>query len=212
MDIDEDDGYSDDDLDALPHEDFDELQQDAIRSTQQLAPQRRPAHPRETRSPNALPEGLGENLRHLSVDAQPLYNESLALPDYPNQPSSDYGEFDDEMLDGEIFDAGEVSGTSAIKESRAAAVPVGEATQREIWRQQRYAIPQYPINERPPWSNARSDSKPGASIRKRPAVRSATLPIEAPDPAPEIQTDVAALQAQLQEVCKESCCASGFGF
>lgn len=93
--IEEDDGYSDDDLDALPVHDFHELQQDAIRSTQQprvLEQGQRPYVSHES-VVNNRPRGSGKS----SVNANGN--------SYSHQPSSDYGDFDDEMLDGEIFDA-----------------------------------------------------------------------------------------------------------
>lgn len=125
----EDDGYSDEDLDALPVHAFQELQQDAIRSTQQ--PQ---VHGQGQRSYPAL--NVVANGR-LGTSKQP----SIAANgnNYSHQPSSDYGDFDDEMLDGEIFDATEQQ--SILLEESKPQKAVDEIDYREPWIQQEYGGP-----------------------------------------------------------------------
>ena len=90
--IEEDDGYSDDDLDELPVHDFHELQQEAIRSTQQ---------PQSVVHPHSNYNATG-NTRQTARDELSVDDNGTS---YRHQPSSDYGDFDDEMLDGEIFEA-----------------------------------------------------------------------------------------------------------
>ncbi|KAL8832571.1 MAG: hypothetical protein Q9191_000195 [Dirinaria sp. TL-2023a] len=126
--IEEDDGYSDDDLDALQLHDFQELQQDAIRSTQQPRPPRQIQSPYATRGTN-LKDRLG-GLEQISVHG------NGGAASFSHQPSSDYGDFDDEMLDGQIFDAGEEP--TILPDTHHTLKPIGESTQREQWRQQRY--------------------------------------------------------------------------
>ena len=102
--VDEGDGYSDDDLDALPADAFQELQQNAIRSTQQ----------QDHNEPRNLPLGPGQGLSgngdsrrgigNLGASGNAFYK--TTSPVHPQQASSDYGDFDD-LLDGEIFDAAE---------------------------------------------------------------------------------------------------------
>ena len=93
--IEEDDGYSDDDLDELPVHDFHELQQEAIRSTQQPQSVGRSFHPHSNYNATG-------NTRQTARDEPSVDDNGTS---YPHEPSSDYGDFDDEMLDGEIFDA-----------------------------------------------------------------------------------------------------------
>lgn len=126
--IDEDDGYSDDDLDDLPVQDFHELQQDAIRTTQQPRPLRQIQSPYANRG-KTITSRLG-GLDKLSTPSNGGVNS------FSGQPSSDYGDFDEEMLEGQIFDAGEEP--SILQDASHTLKPVGESTQREQWRQQRY--------------------------------------------------------------------------
>jgi len=125
----EDDGYSDDDLDTLPVHAFQELQQDAIRSTQQ-------------------PQVHGQG-RKPYPGLEVVANGSLGIPEQPSivangnnyshQPSSDYGDFDDEMLDGEIFDATEQQ-SILLRENDSLGV-ADESAYREPWMQQEYGGP-----------------------------------------------------------------------
>jgi len=121
--IEEDDGYSDDDLDALPIHAFQELQQDAIRSTQQ---------------PRVCGQGQKSNPSLKAVRAgaseQPLIEANGK--NYSHEPSSDYGDFDDEMLDGEIFDASEQQSILPAKNSTLRVAD--ESVLGEPWMQQDY--------------------------------------------------------------------------
>ncbi|KAI4095786.1 MAG: hypothetical protein LQ339_007149 [Xanthoria mediterranea] len=133
------DDYSDDDLDALPDSTFRELQHNALESTQQAARGKPPVLPATTRSLKKTPAALAQGLERLS--SFPSQRES----DFPHLPSSDYGDLDDDMLDGEIYDTAQEPGANAIQASRAASLPVaGESTQREQWRAQRCgALPKH---------------------------------------------------------------------
>lgn len=140
--VEEGDGYSDDDLDALPTDAFQELQENAIRSTQHIR--------------SYDPPGSPQNASHVSVQTADLTNEfpnpikgisNSGQPDPhgqndPHQASSDYGDFDSEMLDGEIFDAAEEPMVITGREGGVVGRPVGESTQREQWRQSRFGPPQ----------------------------------------------------------------------
>lgn len=121
------DGYSDEDLDALPVNTLDKLQEDAFRSTQQ---------PRRE-VPRELQRQQAQLSTHIAKDPSgPITALDAAQHTRsPHQPSSDYGDFDDEMLDGEIFDGAESSTTAYLPQSPGV---MGESTQRERWRQQRY--------------------------------------------------------------------------
>ena len=129
-DTDEDDGYSDDELDALAPDAFLELQQDALRSTQRPNPHAQGS----THRPGVL--GLTEGFDHVNI-SQPNANGH----DYPVHPSSDYGDLDEEMLDGEILDAGTQPAITGQRGNAPAPRLVSENTQREQWRQQRYGDP-----------------------------------------------------------------------
>lgn len=192
MDVDDEDGYSDDDLDALPHDEFSELQNYAIRSTQQTSLETRFAA-----STNNAVRSEERNLRIPSVAANSTSKRTGAIQDYSNQPSSDYGDFDEEMPDGEILDTAEEPGTNAIKESRAATLPVGEATQREQWRQQRYARPQYQQIQEPSLPHMGKDVQAMAQDQRhgKDNVDSPGLGSQ-----PNSQADVVSLRLQLQEV------------
>ncbi|KAI4279117.1 MAG: hypothetical protein L6R35_006064 [Caloplaca aegaea] len=140
MDVDEDDGYSDDDLDALPDDTFRRLQEHAITSTQHAARDNHTSFLPAPRSQGKAPAALTGGLERLSVANGLGPQDDLA---FPQHPSSDYGDLDDEMLDGDIYDAAEEPGINAIQASKTANLPHAESTQREPWRQQRYAIPQF---------------------------------------------------------------------
>lgn len=119
------DPYSDDDLDAI-------LSQ---------VPGRPDPNPRLPiyKSPHR-PIGYQLNVAHASLPSPP----GAALGGRLNsthEPSSDYGDFDDEMLDGEIFDAAETPFVPAVVQPKEHYNNAGESTQREQWRQQRYGNP-----------------------------------------------------------------------
>ena len=199
----EDEGYSDDDLDALPDHTFHELQEKAFSSTQQ--PTARPQLPALRQPPRHDAPALADGLGRLAVAGASAHagNSHDFQP-----PSSDYGDFDDEMLDGEIFDAAELPNLAARYDTRAIDERVGESTQREHWRQQRYGLPP---NSRTPEQHTRQQRATRISASNL-AVPNAkfndvqfSLPVrnEARDSIPEpVQsvTDVEELQAQVQKV------------
>ena len=116
------DPYSDDDLDAI-------LSQVPGR------PDPNPQLP-SYKSPHR-PVGYPLNAAHASLPIPP----GAALGGRQNgghEPSSDYGDFDDEMLDGEIFDAAETPFVPAVIQPKEHRTNAGKSTQREPWRQQRY--------------------------------------------------------------------------
>lgn len=131
-----DEGYNDEDLDALPDHAFEELQENAVRSTQHPATQ-------VQLPPLGQPANSRAHMIAGSLGRYPMGDSTTNAPDQriPLQPSSDYGDFDDEMLDGEIFDGAEDPALAAKYEFASAAAPHGESTQREQWRQQRYGQP-----------------------------------------------------------------------
>ncbi|MCJ1402903.1 hypothetical protein MMC11_006124 [Xylographa trunciseda] len=132
-DIDGDEGFLDDDLDALLSHDFLELQQRAIRSTQQPKPTA-PAvhelqdisHARSAISARRSPRGLTNS-----------NNRPLAQA-FPDNPSSDYGDLDDEVLDAGLLDAPRDPLDTRLANA-ARPRPLGESTQREQWRLQRFS-------------------------------------------------------------------------
>ena len=200
----EDDGYSDDDLDALPDHAFHELQEKAFRSTQQ--PIARPQLPALRQPSRQDPPGLAGGFGRLSVagasnHAGNTHNFQI--------PSSDYGDFDDEMLDGEIFDAAEHPKLAARYDTRAVEEKAGQTTQREHWRQQRYGLP--PLDLRTPEQHigqqpAAHISRPDVAIpRTKYNDSQIRVPVlnGARESIPEsVQgvADVEALQAQVQKV------------
>ena len=200
----EDEGYSDDDLDALPDHTFHELQEKAFSSTQQ--PIARPQLPALRQPPRDDPHGLAGGFGRLSV---PGASAHASNPHNFQTPSSDYGDFDDEMLDGEIFDAAELPILAARYDTRAIEERVGETTQREHWRQQRYGLP--PPDARTAEQHTRqqgaaSISGPNVAI---PNAKYNDVQIRGPvrqearDSIPEPfqgLADVGALQAQVQKV------------
>ena len=133
----DDDVYFDDDLDELPPNTFQQLQQDAIRSTQQVASN----SPQDLSRPKQTPAfGFGTGPIHA---AQSLANRY----DNPHKPSSDYGDFEeDDMLDGEVYDAAQDPPVNITQGNYFGKRVPGEATQREIWRQQRFSEPQAVAN------------------------------------------------------------------
>ncbi|KAL9600069.1 MAG: hypothetical protein Q9219_003439 [cf. Caloplaca sp. 3 TL-2023] len=138
MDVDEDGDYSDDDLDALPDDTFHQLQEHAITSTQHAATTNN-VHPFQPE--NKISGALAGGVERLSFSRHPAVEEDL---DFQHHPSSDYGDLDDDMLDGEIYDAAEEPAVNAVHASKAADIPRGESTQRELWRKQRYSVSSHP--------------------------------------------------------------------
>jgi hypothetical protein len=105
---DEDEFYSDDDLDALPADALSELELKAVRSTQQKNPSM--THGQLQQNHQSLPILFKASVQTLPV--QPRYDGRKAQQyaqsvDYPQQPSSDYGNFDDEDLEADLLDAGD---------------------------------------------------------------------------------------------------------
>lgn len=200
----EDDGYSDDDLDALPDHAFHELQEKAFRSTQQ--PIARPQLPALRQPPRQDPPGLAGGFGRRSVAG--VSNHAGNSHNFQT-PSSDYGDFDDEMLDGEIFDAAEHPNLAARYDTKAVEERAGETTQREHWRQQRYGLP--PPDSRTPEQHTRQQpathiSRPNVAI---PDAKYSDIQIRGPmlhgaresiaEPVQGV-ADVEALQAQVQKV------------
>ncbi|KAL8807703.1 MAG: hypothetical protein Q9182_000514 [Xanthomendoza sp. 2 TL-2023] len=145
-----DDGFSDDDLDALPDGTFQEMQENAVTFSQQAAKGKRTSLPTAARPQNKAPTVLAQGLEKLSVSKDVLSYALQAESNIPNQPSSDYGDMDDDMLDGEIYDAANGLGMDPIQASRAASLPRGESTQREQWRNQRTEMPPRQIHPNMP--------------------------------------------------------------
>ncbi|MCJ1338272.1 hypothetical protein MMC09_003558 [Bachmanniomyces sp. S44760] len=128
------DGYPDEDLDALPSDVFQALQQNAVISTQQrqyLVSGNQQSHG----EPYALeiPHGPNGQLNHR------LKPGSHAITNL--QPSSDYGDLDDELLDGEVFDAAEHPDVVRRNDALPTGRVVNGSTEREQWQQQRYSAP-----------------------------------------------------------------------
>ncbi|KAL8688177.1 MAG: hypothetical protein Q9224_004949, partial [Gallowayella concinna] len=99
-----DDGFSDDDLDALPDGTFREMQDKAIIFTQQAAKENHTSRPTAAKPQNKAPTVLAQGLEKLSVSKDAPFYALQAESDFPDQLSSDYGDMDDDMLDGEIYD------------------------------------------------------------------------------------------------------------
>ena len=185
------DDYSDNDLDALPAHTLHQLQEHAIQSTQQPSLGAHGQLPGKD-EPIGLPGGLGR----LSV-ARPASH--AANQHGLHAPSSDYGDFDEEMLDGEIFDAADES---------------GDISQREQWRLQRYGANQRYVEpvkgpQRVNGPGAVGSSGSDSNHRGNTGWSNGTgqigskvyLANQMPSgPPPEENTDVNALQAQVQKV------------
>ena len=200
---DEDDDYFDDDLDALPDLTFHELQKNAIRSTQQpsLSPQVQLPTIEET-------TGHTSGLGRLSVAGSAIHTaDQPAL----RAPSSDYGDFDDDMLDGEIFDAAEEPALAVRYKAVTCERKSGGPSQREQWRLQRYGPNQrgsepiethqrvsqqgavgLPLNDGNGLGGIQATAQEGEVMHLGEGSRTR--------PPPEETTDVIALQAQVQKV------------
>ena len=143
-DIDEEDAYSDDDLDALAPDEFEELQRHALLSAQQkplhigIGQQHGSSLYNLSQGPNLSAKNESPyTLRAASKRAQGL-NSSL-------QPSSDYGDYDfeDEVLDGGGSD-NKVKAPVAQFDTHGVSRTTDQAKHREYWRQQRYGAPIQP--------------------------------------------------------------------
>ncbi|KAL8906600.1 MAG: hypothetical protein Q9207_001924 [Kuettlingeria erythrocarpa] len=197
MDVDEDDGYSDDDLDALPVDTFHRLQDHAITSTQQAARRDYASVLSAVKPHKGIPGALAGGLESLSV-----INRRSSLQDEcdsPQHPSSDYGELDDEMLDGEIYDAAEGPEIVPLQTSTAATIACGVNTPRELWRERRYGGPSASIGPGlprmqvvPPLSQDNLDS-----VLKTREVKGLSNTVSAH--VSDSQPDVNSLQVQLLE-------------
>ena len=200
----EEDDYSDDDLDALPDHAFHQLQENAIQSTQQ------PGLCAQVQLPTIKQSrGLAGGLGRLSVDSAASHS---ANQHAFQAPSSDYGDFDEEMLDGEIFDAAEEPTLAARYETIAGEKEPGEYAPREQWEQQRYGANQFkrrPIEAQqlvhqqgavgePLFNNDDESQGPNSKCH---GGRVEHLGNQNPiGPPPQEITDVQALQAQVQKV------------
>ena len=199
----EDDDYFDDDLDALPDRTFHELQRNAIQSTQQpsLSPQvQLPAIKQTT--------GLTSGLGRLSVTGSAKH---AANQPALQAPSSDYGDFDDDMLDGEIFDAAEEPALAVRYKAVTRERESGGPSQREQWRLQRYGPEQRgsePIETQQCVSQQGAVGLPsnngnGLGSTQATAQEGRVMHLVEESrtrPPPEETTDVIALQAQVQKV------------
>ena len=128
----EDDDYFDDDLDALPDHAFHQMQQNAIQSTQQPSLSAQVQLP-TVEQPNAT-HHRGLPIRDPSSCA--------AHQSAFQAPSSDYGDFDENMLEGEIFDATEEPALATRPKVCVRGKELGEFSPKEQWRLQRYAANQ----------------------------------------------------------------------
>ena len=129
------DGYSDDDLDALESEDFLELQQRALQATQQPR-QALNVDARTHTLPPVIDTPPGIVRHHRGNTSGGLHAQA-----YLNTPSSDYGDLDDEVLDtGLLDDPREMLASKPA--NHALPLAVRESTQREQWRRQRFSVPQ----------------------------------------------------------------------
>ena len=199
----EDDDYFDDDLEALPDHTFHELQKNAIQSTQQ------PSLSSQVQLPTIKQTtGLTSGLGRLSVAGSA--NHAANQPAL-HAPSSDYGDFDDDMLDGEIFDAAEEPALAvrykAVTRERESSGPF----QREQWRLQRYGPNQHgsePIESQQRVSQQGAVGLPsnngnGLGGTQATAQEGGVMHLGEESrtrPPPGETTDVIALQAQVQKV------------
>ncbi|KAH0538803.1 hypothetical protein FGG08_004635 [Glutinoglossum americanum] len=128
---DDDDGFSDDDLDALPADTLEELEQTAARLTQR--------NPSRFDS-QALQQQLQQTYQTLptlpSTRAQtggflgPNSRYQQAIK-HPELPSSDYGNFDEEAIQAELLDALDPSATIQESKETLESKIFGDLTQRE---------------------------------------------------------------------------------
>ena len=199
----EEDDYSDDDLDALPDHAFHQLQENAIQSTQ------RPSLCAQVQLPTIKQSrGLAGDHGRLSVEVAASQS---ARQHAFQAPSSDYGDFDDEMLDGEIFDAAEEPTLAARYEAIADEKEPGKHAPREQWGLQRYGANRFKTGPIEAQQFAHQQGAVGEPLVNDNEFRGPNakghggrvLHVEnqnsTSQPAQEI-TDVNALQAQVQKV------------
>ena len=199
----EDDDYFDGDLEALPDLTFHELQRNAIQATQQpsLSPQVQLPTIKKT-------TGLTSGLGGLSVTGS---DNHAANPSALLAPSSDYGDFDDDMLDGEIFDGAEEPALAVRYKAATRESDSGAPSQREQWRLQRHRPNQRgsePIETQQSVSQQGavglpSDNGNGLGGTQATAQEGRVMYSGEEGrtrPPPKETTDVIALQAQVQKV------------
>ncbi len=197
---DEDEFYSDDDLDALPADALSELELKAVRSTQQKNPSM--THGQLQQNHQSLPILFKASVQTLPV--QPRYDGRKAQQyaqsvDYPQQPSSDYGNFDDEDLEADLLDAGDFTNLAEQGQTSLVEKLAGESTQREQWRQGRHstAIGHHQPVQRSVAADSGYDEYGDEEMLDQPAVRMVQPP---GNEAVEQQgKDVDVLQAQIEE-------------
>lgn len=196
----EDDDYSDDDLDALPDHAFRQLQENAAQSTQQPSLSAQVQHS-AIKNTTGLASGLGRKF-----NGEPA---SHAANQHALQaPSSDYGDFDEEMLDGEIFDAAEDPALAARYEAGTGGQEPEEYSQREQSRLQRYCADQLKSGPAEAQQHVYQQGAVGVSLSKakdsggptatRQGARAAYMVNQSPTGSQS--ADVNALQAQVQKV------------
>ena len=151
-DIDGDEGFLDDDLDALISQDFLELQQRALHSTQQQKPAlpsyglQDSSHARPVISARRSPRRISNS------------NSRTQAKVYPENLSSDYGDLDDEVLDAGLLDIPR-GPHEVISKTSIGPRPLGESTQREQWRHQRFSGPAtLPEANRNQWASKDQES------------------------------------------------------
>ena len=197
--VQEDGGYSDDDLDALPPDAFQELQENALRLTQQPHIRGNASLTTINCSPTKSTINLTGGIGGFSFAR--TTSQQGHVPAHPEPPSSDYGDFDDEMLDGEIYDAAEQPAFPVSRNNAVLATAADDSTRRDEWRQQRYGgPPQLPRYE----EQQRSYKPPGTfAVQNQGRDRNAAYNSHQPNEMPLSQDgeDVEGLRAQIQKVC-----------
>ena len=199
----EDDDYHDDDLDALPDHAFHELQENAIQSTQRPSLNAQVHLPTLGRSISLAGDlgGPSGGVSASHVVKQPAFQ----------APSSDYGNFDDEMLDGEIFDAAEAPAQVTGYEAVVGRKDTGEYAETELWGLHRYGANQHnsgPVEaqQHPDWRGAvdvsfiNGNGCKGLKTTDR-GERVIALGDQKPTgPGPQDSEDVSVLQSEVQKV------------
>ena len=122
----------DDSFADLPADALDALEQNAVRSTQQAGPRVTLTHPQH----------LHQTLPTLPLPASrsnaQVQDSACGREYFTNGPSSDYGVFDEEVLDAELIDHVDPSATVRELHDTAGDNFAGEVTQREQWRKERF--------------------------------------------------------------------------